>query len=130
EQGQALIVYPEGVRNSDGRLTRAEAGAGFLARLNETAVQPLALVGSERCLPKGAWWPRRHPVEMRWGTPLRINQRLPGGGRVTNQAAADAIMLAIATMLPPEMRGVYQNLEEWEQRLTGVASPLSTELAN
>jgi 1-acyl-sn-glycerol-3-phosphate acyltransferase len=121
--GGALIVYPEGTRVDAGGLKEAEPGAGFIARATGATVQPVALLGTRECLPRRARWPRRIPVEIRFGTPMRVRERRPSGERVHNQEAADAIMLAIAELLPPELRGHYADLESLHRRLDGVHEP-------
>lgn len=121
--GGALIVYPEGHRVESGGLIAAEPGAGFLARTTGAPVQPVGLVGTRDCFPKGARWPRRRRVEVRFGRPIRIRERRPDGTRVENQEAADAIMLVVAELLPPEARGAYAALDELRQRLDGVWEP-------
>jgi 1-acyl-sn-glycerol-3-phosphate acyltransferase len=121
--GGVLIMYPEGFRVPEGGLQVAEPGAGFLARATGAVVQPIALVGTRDCFPKGAHWPRRVPVEIRFGRPLRIRERRPDGRRVDNQEAADAIMLAIAEELPEPMRGAYGDLPTLRARLEGVSDP-------
>ena len=126
--GGALVVYPEGTRVESGRLETAEPGAGFIARTVGAPILPVALVGTRDCFPKGAHWPRRVPVEVRFGSPLRIRDRRPDGRRVENQEAADAIMLAIAELLPPEARGDYAALDELRLRLDGVTEPADTRL--
>lgn len=118
--GHVLIVYPEGTRVTEGGLRDAEPGAGFIARTSGAVVQPVALVGTRECFPKGARWPRRVNVQMRFGRPLRIKERRPDGRRVENKEAADAIMLAIAEELPAEMRGDYSDLEALRRQLDGV----------
>lgn len=122
--GGALVMYPEGTRIEVGGMQEAEPGAGFLARTSGAAVQPVGLVGTRDCFPKGARWPRRAPVEIRFGPPVRIRDRRPDGRRVENQDAADAIMLAIAELLPPPMRGVYGDVDALRERLDGVWEPV------
>ena len=121
--GGALVMYPEGFRVPEGGLRVAEPGVGFLARATGVVVQPIALVGTRDCLPKGARWPRRVPVEFRFGQTLRIRERRPDGRKVGNQEAADAIMLAIAEELPEAMRGAYADLAALRDRLDGVMEP-------
>jgi 1-acyl-sn-glycerol-3-phosphate acyltransferase len=122
-RGGVLVMYPEGTRVSEGGLRTAEPGAGFVARVTGAVVQPVALVGTRECFPRGARWPRRVAVEMRFARPLRIREHRPDGRRVLNQEAADAIMLAIAEEVPEAMRGAYADLEALHQRLQGVAEP-------
>jgi 1-acyl-sn-glycerol-3-phosphate acyltransferase len=119
-EGHALILYPEGTRVETGGLQRAEPGAGFLARSTGTTVQPVALVGTRDSFPKGAVLPRRRPVGIRFGRPFRIRERRPDGGRVENQDAADSIMLAIADLMPVEMRGAYADIEARREALEGL----------
>jgi hypothetical protein len=52
-----------------------------------------------------------------------VRERRPGGERVQNQEAADAIMLAIAELLPAELRGHYADLDGLRRRLDGVHEP-------
>jgi len=121
--GGALIVYPEGTRVESGGLRPAEPGAGFIARTTGVTVQPVGLVGTRDCFPRGARWPRRARVEVRFGPPFRIRAHRADGRRVENREAADAIMLAIAEQLPPELRGVYWDLEGLRARVEGVWEP-------
>jgi 1-acyl-sn-glycerol-3-phosphate acyltransferase len=122
--GHVLILYPEGTRVESGGLRPAEPGAGFLARSTGAAVQPVGLVGTRECFPKGAAWPRRVPVSIRFGAPFRLSERRPDGSRVDNQEATDAIMLAIAELLPEEMRGVYADLGDRRDALVALREPI------
>jgi 1-acyl-sn-glycerol-3-phosphate acyltransferase len=105
--GGVLFIYPEGHRGWDGRLQRAEPGAAFLARSARVPVLPVGIVGTNDCLPPGAKLPRRRRVELHFGAPFLLRDRLPDGTKIGNQEAADAIMLAVATLLPPAMHGAY-----------------------
>jgi 1-acyl-sn-glycerol-3-phosphate acyltransferase len=117
QQGQALLVYPEGTRVKEGGLKDAEPGAGFLAQLTQTPVLPVALIGTRDCFPPRAIIPRRTRVEVIFGRPFRVAERHSDGSKVTRQEAADAIMLAVAEMLPAEQRGVFSDLEGLRARL-------------
>ncbi|TMD72451.1 MAG: 1-acyl-sn-glycerol-3-phosphate acyltransferase [Chloroflexi bacterium] len=123
--GHALVIYPEGTRVESGVLATPEPGAGFIAQLCGCPVLPVALIGTAECLPKGAWWPRRVPVEIRYGKPFLVLQKRSDGERVSHQEASDRIMLAIAELLPPEKRGAFSDLESLRERLDGVTAPLS-----
>jgi 1-acyl-sn-glycerol-3-phosphate acyltransferase len=107
--GHVLIVYPEGTRVREGGLKDAEPGAGFLALLSGAPVLPVALIGTRDCFPPGARLPRRTQVTVRFGKTFTLAPRRADGSRVTNQDAADAIMLAIAEMLPEDQRGKYSS---------------------
>ncbi len=121
--GGALIIYPEGTRVEDGRLRRPEPGAGFIALRADARVQPVALLGTRECLPKGSHWPRRIPVSVTFGPPFRLAGRRPDGSRVSHQDAADAIMVRIAELLPPEKRGDFADLEAERARVRDLYLP-------
>lgn len=122
KQGQMLIVYPEGTRIDAGVLAKPEPGAGFIAQLAACPVLPVALTGTAECFPKGAIWPRRVPITVRFGKPFVIAQRRPDGERISHQEAAEAIMVAIAELLPPEKRGAFSDLNALKMSLAGVTS--------
>lgn len=121
--GHALIIYPEGTRVESGVLAQPEPGAGFLAQKAGCPVVPVGLTGTRECLPKGARWPRRVPVRITFGKPFLVATKRPDGSRISHQDAADAIMLEIAELLPPEQRGAFSDLPGLRQRLAGVTTP-------
>jgi 1-acyl-sn-glycerol-3-phosphate acyltransferase len=122
--GHALVIYPEGTRIDEGELAEPEPGAGFIAQMAGCPVLPVALTGTRECLPKGALWPRRVPVTVRYGKPFVVLQRRASGERISHEDAADAIMLAIAELLPAEKRGRYGDLAGLRRRLDGVTGPV------
>ena len=85
--------------------------------LTGAPVLPVAITGSREVFGKGFKLPRRAPLRLQWGEPFKIASRLPDGRRVEYQDASDAIMLAIAEMLPEEMRGEYADLDSWRARV-------------
>jgi 1-acyl-sn-glycerol-3-phosphate acyltransferase len=115
--GHLLVLYPEGTRITSGGLHRPEPGAGFIAMLSGAPVLPVAISGSREVFGKGFKLPRRAPLRVEWGEPFKIASRLPDGRRVEYQDASDAIMLAIAEMLPEELRGEYADLDGWRARV-------------
>jgi len=126
KQGHALIIYPEGTRIDTGVLAAAEPGAGFIAQRAGCPVVAVGLTGTRECLPKGAYWPRRVPVTVRFGKPFVVLSKRPDGRRVSHEEASEAIMLAIAELLPPERRGEFSDVEALRTRLQGVTSPVET----
>jgi 1-acyl-sn-glycerol-3-phosphate acyltransferase len=124
KEGHVLVMFPEGTRVESGVLAQPEPGAGFIAQKAACPVVPVALVGTRECMPKGAWFPRRTPVSLTFGRPFLVEQKRPDGNKITHQEAADAIMVEIATLLPPEMRGAFSDLESHRKRLAGVTRPI------
>ena len=121
--GHALIIYPEGTRVESGGLALPEPGAGFIAQKSGSPVLPVALTGTRECLPKGAWWPRRTRVTVTFGKPFVVLRKREDGSRVSHEEASDAIMVAIAELLPPEERGRFSDLDSYRKRLAGVTAP-------
>lgn len=121
--GDALVIYPEGTRIDAGVLAHPEPGAGFIAQRGGCPVLPVAVLGTAQCLPKGKKWPRRVPVSVCYGKPFVVLQRRPNGDRISHQEAADAIMLEIAQLLPPDKRGAFSDVEGLRKRLAGVTKP-------
>jgi 1-acyl-sn-glycerol-3-phosphate acyltransferase len=124
KDGQALVIYPEGTRVESGVLAKPEPGAGFIAQKAGCRVLPVGLTGTRECLPKGAHWPRRTRVTITFGKPFYVLQKRTDGTRVSHEEASDAIMLAIAELLPPEQRGLFSDLETHRKRLEGVTRPV------
>lgn len=125
KDGHALVIYPEGTRIDSAKLAKPEPGAGFIAQRCACPVLPVALTGTGQCLPKGAKWPRRVPVTLTFGRPFVVlTRRATDDTRVSHEEAADAIMLAIADMLPPGNRGEFSDLEGLRARLAGVTRPV------
>jgi len=74
-------------------------------------------------MPKGSRWPRRVPVKIRFGKPFLIPAKRLNGERISHEEASDAIMVAIAELLPADKRGQYSDLDGLRKRLEGVAVP-------
>ena len=116
--GHVLVMYPEGTRVESGVLSAPEPGAGFIAQKAGCPVLPVAVTGTRECLPKGRWWPRRVPVKVRFGKPFLVPLKRPTGERISHAEASDAIMVAIAELLPPDKRGLYSDIEGIRRRLS------------
>jgi 1-acyl-sn-glycerol-3-phosphate acyltransferase len=123
--GHTLVLYPEGTRIVSGGLHRPEPGAGFLATLSGAPIVPVAITGSREILGKGFRFPHRAPLRLEFGEPFRIAPRVDGK-RVAHQDAADAIMLAIAELLPESLRGEFADLDAWRERVGRLRQPLES----
>jgi 1-acyl-sn-glycerol-3-phosphate acyltransferase len=121
--GHSVIIYPEGTRVESGLLAQPEPGAGFIAQKAGCPVLPVGLTGTRECLPKGARWPRRTQVTITFGKPFVVLTKRVDGTRVRHDEASEAIMVAIAELLPPEQRGLFSDLETYRKKLAGVTRP-------
>jgi 1-acyl-sn-glycerol-3-phosphate acyltransferase len=68
-QGRTVVIYPEGTRATDGKISEFRSGALHLARDCGVPVVPVALLGTGEVLPKhGHYSPT--PMEVRFGEPI------------------------------------------------------------
>jgi len=104
EQGEGVVVFPEGTRSRDGRLQEPEPGAAMIALRTGATILPAAVIGSHHILPKGAKWPRFGRVTVRFGPPFavpRIDGRLD---HAVLAAWGTRIMEGIEALLPSDQR--------------------------
>lgn len=96
--GYHLVVFPEGTRSPDGRLSTFKKGPFFLARENNAPIIPVAIAGTERALPKGRFSIRRGPVSLQFLPPIHPD------AFATREDLMSAVHVAIAAALPPAMQ--------------------------
>jgi 1-acyl-sn-glycerol-3-phosphate acyltransferase len=77
EQGEALLVFPEGTRGEEGVLREGKAGAGMLAVMSGATVVPVYIGGTGRALPRGRSLPRPSRVRVTFGPPMTF--KAPAG---------------------------------------------------
>lgn len=107
QHGLALAIAPEGTRSRTGQLQRAKAGVAYIARQADAVIVPIGAWGQEHL----SDWRRLHRPSCHTviGKPFRLDL---GEGRVSTerlQQLADATMIQVARLLPPEYRGYYAN---------------------
>jgi 1-acyl-sn-glycerol-3-phosphate acyltransferase len=110
EQGQGLLMAPEGTRSRSHTLQEGHDGMAWLALRADTPIVPVAHTGQERL---GYYLKRfrRTPLRVVFGLPFRFkavegSPRRQQQGQMTREA-----MYRLAEMLPPEYRGVYSDLQ-------------------
>lgn len=102
KKGNVVVLFPEGTRSKTGTMAKAHAGLGMIALRSGVPVVPVAIWGSEKVLKE--FGPR---VTVCYGEPLVFK---PKGAKMTREDidnATEEVMRAIAAMLPPQYRGVY-----------------------
>ncbi|HEY1017083.1 MAG TPA: lysophospholipid acyltransferase family protein [Herpetosiphonaceae bacterium] len=115
QNGEPLILLPEGTRSRTGSINEAKSGVIFLAYLAKVPIVPAAISGTERM----GWPGRRRTVRLCFGPPLA----LPAGkmSAAAREEALTDLMGAIAGMLPPGYRGAYAGAAERRQLAAPVA---------
>jgi 1-acyl-sn-glycerol-3-phosphate acyltransferase len=123
EGGGIVAVAPEGTRTRTGRLRRASAGIITLAARTGAPILPIAHYGGER-LSRNLKRLRRTRVTVRVGQLMTVERhvradeglagasRQPGLTKAERDENLQALMVAIARLLPPEYRGYYAEAAE------------------
>lgn len=96
EAGGCLGIFPEGTRSKTGHLGKAEPGTAYLALKSGATVVPVGISGSYRLFSR---------ITIRFGPPVDLSAFRTG--RLTGEhldAAGDAIMTAIASLVDPQHR--------------------------
>jgi long-chain acyl-CoA synthetase len=71
--GQGLVWFPESWRSPDGQLQRFLPGIGLvLDGMPEVTVIPAHIAGAFEAMPRDARLPRRHPVRVAFGAPVKV----------------------------------------------------------
>lgn len=71
---QSVLIFPEGTRSPDGQMQPFKRGVGTLALADGIPVIPIYIKGAHEAWPKGAVWPCRHQIVVRFGAPLCFAQ--------------------------------------------------------
>jgi 1-acyl-sn-glycerol-3-phosphate acyltransferase len=108
--GEALLMAPEGTRSGDGRLQKGHAGMTFIALRTNAPILPMAIIGGERFWANLARL-RRTPVKIVIGKVFRFASGQKRVGREIMSEMTQEGMYQLASLLPPERRGVYSDLD-------------------
>jgi len=115
QQGQGLLMAPEGTRSRNASLQEGRDGMAWLALRSGAPIVPVALSGQER-LGHYVKRLRRTPVRVVFGPAfcLRPVEDVPQREQLRHMTAE--AMYALAALLPPEYRGVYSDLSKATSR--------------
>jgi 1-acyl-sn-glycerol-3-phosphate acyltransferase len=108
QEGQTLIIAPEGTRARDERMAQGKPGVAYLASKMGWQIVPVAISGTEdRLLFGNLRRLRRTPVRIRAGKAFTLPPFPRERREEALQNYTDEIMCRIAAMLPEENRGFY-----------------------
>lgn len=108
ENGNSLVIAPEGTRSRVGSLIEGKPGVAFLAARSGFPVIPVAITGTEDKYILGNLkrFKRSH-IALTIGEPFVIDPLPKQGKDAALKAATDEIMCHIAAILPEKYRGIY-----------------------
>ncbi len=124
EQGEVVVIFPEGTRGDGIQLRPARPGIGLIAARTEAPVIPAFHRGTEKALPRGAWLPRPHRITVRFGEPLRFAEAQTGEWQAQVVAFSQTIMERIAALKVRSEGGA--GLSSDRAHVTGDAMPTET----
>jgi 1-acyl-sn-glycerol-3-phosphate acyltransferase len=96
--GLHMVVFPEGTRSLDGRLSTFKKGPFFLAQQTGAPIIPVAIFGTERMMRKGSALISPGVATVRMLAPIEP------GDYGTREQLLNAVRDAIASALPEEMK--------------------------
>lgn len=103
-EGHALILFPEGTRSKDGRLGKAQGGAGLIACKTRVPVVPARVFGTGDVLPRGSAIPARADLAVVFGKPIYPEEFDPGKNDPDRfREASRRFMARIAELRPPSV---------------------------
>lgn len=112
-EGKLIGMFPEGTRSLTGALRRAKSGAARIAIEAGVPIIPAAVINAPALLT--SWKRLQRPlITVRFGPPLHPPED-PGADLVlAARHFTERVMLAIAALLPPELRGEYAHVATTE----------------
>ncbi|HEY4689615.1 MAG TPA: lysophospholipid acyltransferase family protein, partial [Anaerolineae bacterium] len=102
--GTSFGIAPEGTRSRTGALLEGKTGAAYLATRARVPIVPSVVWGTEKIKHNLRRF-KRTPVCIRVGEPFRLPEGRADSDKLREYT--DLIMRRLASMLPPEYRGVY-----------------------
>jgi 1-acyl-sn-glycerol-3-phosphate acyltransferase len=111
EAGLAVLIAPEGHRSESGGLGEAHEGIAFVAYRAKVPIVPVGISGTPE-FKHNYWKMQKTHVTYRFGQPFYIDS---SGERVTTEMLkqmTDEAMYQLAALLPPEQRGLYDDLDK------------------
>lgn len=108
EEGQTLVIAPEGTRARDEKMAQGKPGVAYLASKMGWTIVPVAIIGSEdRLVIKNLKSFKRTPIHLIAGASFTLPSFPKENRDEKLQEYTDEIMCRIAVMLPEHNRGYY-----------------------
>lgn len=120
EDGQTLVIAPEGTRARDEKMAQGKPGVAYLASKMGWQIVPVAMSGTEdRILIGNLKKFKRSPVRIIAGKAFTLPPFPKTNREETLQQYTDEIMCRIAAMLPEHSRGYYAEHPRLKELLAG-----------
>lgn len=101
ENGRALLIFPEGTVERQGKLLEPGAGSAMLALRSGVPILPIGLIGTRRILRTWkSWLPK---VIITIGEAYQPEISAGSSRKIALREVTEEMMWKIAALLPPEM---------------------------
>ena len=99
DEGNLLLIFPEGTRSFDGTLGKAQDGVGFMAYRTKADVIPVYLSGTQKAWARGSKMIKTAKITVTFGKPLDMSiYRDSEASRETNSESGAEVMARIAEL--------------------------------
>jgi 1-acyl-sn-glycerol-3-phosphate acyltransferase len=110
EAGIPLLIAPEGHRSESVTLGEAHEGIAFVASRAQVPIVPVGISGTDQFKYNFKRFHRTHAI-YRFGKPFILEAGDERANSEVLKRMTDEAMYQLASILPPEQRGIYSNLE-------------------
>ncbi|MBL7070443.1 MAG: AMP-binding protein [Candidatus Omnitrophica bacterium] len=111
-QKKNVCIFPEGQRSIDGEINQFKKGVGILIKELNVPVVPVYIKGSHQALPRGARFPRIHPIKIIFGNPVtkgELVKNTKSSDRDESGAIADAIREKVVNLRKADKETSYKS---------------------
>ena len=70
--GYSILIFPEGERHPEGRISPFRPGVAMIASKLDVPVVPVRIDGLDKVLDPKMRWPKRGPVRVAFGAPITL----------------------------------------------------------
>lgn len=121
EEGQTLVIAPEGTRARDEKMAQGKPGVAYLASKMQWKIVPVAIIGTEDRIFKGNLKKfKRTQIKLIAGKSFTLPPFPKENREEVLQEYTDEIMCRIAAMLPEKNRGFYAEHPRLKELLAGM----------
>jgi len=107
QNGQVLVMFPEGKRSPNSTLQPGLPGSALIAYHNQVPILPVAITGTESIRGGISWIWRRPRVSISIGKPFSLPESGHSLSREQLKNYSERIMKEISSLLPEQYRGHY-----------------------
>ena len=94
QRGKGLCFFPEGLRSVTGKVGNFKKGFGVIAKESRALLVPVAIEGAYEAWASTAKYPKCHPIRVRFGKPLLVEDLEKEGLAMGAQNGYEAICVA------------------------------------